>query len=305
MKIFRRTRSWLLIIGMIVVTFVTLLVVDNLTTGTQGSSDWRVNVQKQIEADQAQMENPNYPAHMMEGLHQQIALNQYRLAHDVPPTDRTMWGYLLTAAKLMMVATIFTVVASADSVAGEFSGGTIKLLLIRPYYRWQILLAKYASAVLFSLLLLLVTAVTAFICSGMLAGFQDMSIPYLYLTSNGAIQETNMVQHVVSTYGYQGVQMLMIVTMAFMISTVFRSSAVAIALSIGLMFIGTTVAPFITSYRWAKYVLFENIDLTGYLVGAPPIEGMTLSFSIAVLAVYYTIFLVSTLLVFQRRDIAN
>ncbi|MFD2875395.1 ABC transporter permease [Paenibacillus rhizoplanae] len=40
---------------------------------------------------------------------------------------------------------------AADSVAGEFTWGTIKLLLIRPWSRSKILLSKYISLVIFSL----------------------------------------------------------------------------------------------------------------------------------------------------------
>lgn len=47
--------------------------------------------------------------------------------------------------------TIFTALVAADSVAGEFTWGTIKLLLIRPWSRSKILLSKYISMVLFSL----------------------------------------------------------------------------------------------------------------------------------------------------------
>lgn len=40
---------------------------------------------------------------------------------------------------------IFTIILAADSIAGELSGGTFKLLLIRPASLSKILLSKYIS----------------------------------------------------------------------------------------------------------------------------------------------------------------
>ncbi len=50
------------------------------------------------------------------------------------------------------IVTIFAVVIAAETVAGEFSSGTIKLLLIRPWSRSKILLSKYLTLLLFAVL---------------------------------------------------------------------------------------------------------------------------------------------------------
>ena len=65
----------------------------------------------------------------------------------------SLWESVLqTGAFTFFLCTIFSVVVASDSVAGEFSWGTIKLLLIRPWSRSKILLSKYIAVVLFSLL---------------------------------------------------------------------------------------------------------------------------------------------------------
>jgi ABC-2 type transport system permease protein len=177
-------------------------------------------------------------------------------------------------------------------------------LLIRPASRSKILLSKYISTLIFSLVLLIILFIFSFILSGLLEGFNDVGLPYIYAGSNGVVHEVSMIAHVLSTYGYQCVELLMIVTMAFMLSTVFRSSSLAIGLSIGIMFIGSAVASFITQYSWAKYYLFENTDLTQYLNDSPHIEGMTLQFSIIVLVVYFLVFNILSWTIFKRRDVA-
>lgn len=306
MKIFRRLRTWLTIAILIVITAAVLFFSEQLAASQpNGGGDWRTGVQQEIVHDRSMLAKNGLPDQEKAELERKLLVNQYRLAHDLPPAGHTLWGSVLTASHLMILVTIFTVIAAADTVAGEFSGGTIKLLLIRPASRSAILLSKYVSALLFSLTLFLILFATAFTVSGMMNGFHDVGAPHLYTGEDGGVKQANMVRHVLGTYGYQGVQLLMIVTLAFMISTVFRSSSLAIACSIGIMFIGSIVAGFLTSFPWAKYVLFLNTDLTVYLDGTPPIPGMTLVFSITVLAVYYSLFMASAWLVFNRRDVAS
>jgi ABC-2 type transport system permease protein len=233
-----------------------------------------------------------------------INVNQYHLTHNLPPTDETLWGNMLKAADLVVVVTVFTVVIAADSVAGEFSSGTIKLLLIRPVSRSKILLSKYVSTVVFSVLLLLVLFISAFVVSGVLQGFHDVGVPYVYASNDGIVHTKNIVQEAIITYLYQCIQMIITVTMAFMISTVFRSSSIAIALSVGIMFAGSSIVSFLSQFSWAKYYLFENTDLTQYLNGTPNIPGMTLPFSVTVILVYFFIFIALSWIVFKKRDVA-
>jgi ABC-2 type transport system permease protein len=203
--------------------------------------------------------------------------------------DRSLWdGVSVAGANLIFLCTIFTVIIAADNVAGEFSGGTIKLLLIRPASRAKILLSKYISTLLFSIVLLLILFTTAFLLSGLLEGF--------------ATKSTDDVSQVLGTYGCSIVEMIIIVTLAFMLSTVFRSSSVAIALSISFLFIGPLLVGLIAKYSWAKYYLFSN-TLTQYLHHSPMISGMTLPFSICVLLAYFMLFNLLSLVIFIKRDV--
>lgn len=98
----------------------------------------------------------------------------------------------------------------------------------------------------------------------------------------------------------------MMVTFVFMISSIFRNSALAIGLAIFLMFAGNQIVLFFMERDWAKYILFTNTDLRQYVNGnIPLIEGMTLGFSITVLIVYYVIFAVLSWIFFTKRDVAG
>jgi ABC-2 type transport system permease protein len=301
MKIYRRLRTWILILVLIILTATVLIFVHN----DLAKGDWKTNIQHEIDNDHRRLLRTDLPADRKLEAENSLKVNEYHLSHNLPPTELSLWGGVLTAASLIIVVTIFTVIIAAESVAGEFSSGTIKLLLIGPASRSKILFSKYATMLAFFILLLLTLFGTAFITSGILEGFNNVGIPYIYETKDGILHVVNMTGYVLSTIGYQCIQMVLIVTMAFMISTVFRSSSIAIGLSIGLSFIGTAIANFfsIHSYGWAKYFLFENTDLTQYLNGTPMITGMTLQFSIVVLVIYFLVFNLLSWIVFNKRDV--
>ncbi|NRF92907.1 ABC transporter permease [Paenibacillus frigoriresistens] len=304
MKIYQRLRTWLLILGLILTTIGFLIAQTYSVKPSQvASADWKINMQQQIQNDTQLLNNMNRGPDWKARITSRINMNQYHIDHNIPPTEETLWGNMLNAADLMIVVSVMTVIIAADSVAGEFTDGTIKLLLIRPASRAKILLSKYISTFTFSIVLFVILFITAFLVSGILHGFHDMSAPYIYASSDTIAHETNIVQHAISTYLYQCIQMVMIVTMAFMISTVSRSSSIAIALSVGILFAGTSIVGFLAQYNWAKFYLFENTDLTQYLNGSPNIASMTLPFSVTVIVVYFIIFNVLSWLVFRKKDV--
>jgi ABC-2 type transport system permease protein len=234
----------------------------------------------------------------------QIAINDYHLEHNIPSTDGTMWDGVNGSAGMMIVITIFTIIIVGDSVAGEFSTGTIKLLLIRPASRFKILLSKYISFLLFGMLLLLILFVLSILVNGILYGFGHMDLPLVKMTADGEFVEKNMIVNLWKTYMLNGVSTVMYITLAFMISSAFRSSAMAIGFSIGALFAGNIILEALQRFDWSKYLLFANTDLTQHLDGNPFQEGMTLSFSIGILAVYFLLFNFISWLLFTRRDVA-
>jgi ABC-2 type transport system permease protein len=198
---------------------------------------------------------------------------------------------------------IFTIIVAAEIVAGEFSWGTIKLLLIRPARRAKILLSKYIAVLLFSIVLNIVSFVTAYLISGILFGFSPGE-PMPMEFPSGIVQDRNTFGYVLGTIGYNFIDLIMIMTFAFMISTVFRSSSMAIGFSLFFMFMGTSIVYGLSRYEWVKYILFANMDLRRYIEGTPLVEGMTMGFSVTMLAIYFVVMNLLSWLIFAKRDIA-
>lgn len=301
MKIYRRLRTWILAI---------LLIVIVVLTGVLSHSDyhksdsWKVRATETIEHNKTELANPDIPDNFKKQMREESALQQYMLDHNYPPMENTLWGGMLTASGLIILVTLFTVIIAGDMVAGEFTWGTIKLLLIRPASRSKILLSKYLTTLLFAATLLIILFITALIVNGFSYGFERLTLPHLTVNAAGQVQEKNMLFYVFATYGLKLIELVMIVTLAFMISTVFRSASLAIGLSIFIMFAGQVITLLFMRYTWGKYFLFANTDLTPYLEDRPLAEGMTMGFSITVLVVYFLLFNVLSWEIFRRRDVA-
>ena len=239
---------------MAILVVVTFGVASIIKAQIGDQSNWKETMEKSITAAQAQLETEGVPEFAKQEIRQTIAVNQYAIDNNVNPNS--MWKVIKDLSDLLQMITIFVVIIVGDMVAGEFTWGTIKMLLIRPVSRTKILLSKYISTVLFALFLMAVLFISSLVISGMLFGFGDVGAPHLYVDGSGTVQEGSMVASTLKTYGLKSVELLMVVTIAFMISTVFRSSSMAIGFSIFIMFTGQLIAELLLSkFSWGKYFL--------------------------------------------------
>ncbi|MDI6618506.1 MAG: DUF2705 family protein [Clostridiales bacterium] len=302
MKLYGRLSTWVMMAFLIILIILTGFI-TSFTANRTSNDNWREELEKENESLKSTVSSMPDVETSKEQYANTIKINEYRLEHNIPPTQTTsLWGFMSSAAGLISVISLFTIVIGGGMVSTEFSEGTIKLLLIRPSSRWKILLSKYISTLLATLFMLAILFIISFIVGGILFGFTGISEPYLRYI-NGNVREVSMVGYVFSLYGYNCVDLIMMATFAFMISTVFRNSSLAIGLAIFLMFTGSTLVMALSKYNWVKYILFANTNLKMYAEGAPIIKGMTLGFSITVLIIYYILFNAISWIGFSKRDI--
>ncbi|MDR6225303.1 ABC transporter permease [Desmospora profundinema] len=304
MKIISRIGTWVMA-GLLMLAVIGFAVVShfNQPAETPGE-DWKENLAQVNQENREILKSPEVAGFYRSQLEKEIAINQHRLDENIPPADQTVWGFVIDAIELTSLITLFTIIVAATSVAGEFSWGTIKLLLIRAVSRSKVLLSKYAATFLYALALLILLFVTSFAAGGILFGLGEVSTPHLAY-ENGQVVERNMLLHILGLFGFASVKLLMMVTFAFMISTVFRSSSLAIGLSIFLMFAGTQATYILSQlgHDWVKYILFANTELSVYFDGNPLVSGMTLGFSLTILAIHFILFQAVSWISFLKRDI--
>ncbi|GFN29840.1 ABC transporter permease [Paenibacillus xylaniclasticus] len=225
------------------------------------------------------------------------------IAVSVGGNPDSMWEAFYMQAMLgFSIVVIYAVIIAADSVAGEFSAGTIKLLMIRPWSRSKILLSKYIALIGFALFFFVALFVWNYVLDGIFFGFSSGTVKEMI----GEESTKSIWNYMLSLFGLQFVSTVMTtITISFLLSTVFRSGGLAIGLSLLLMFMSGTLYGVMSMVDkpWVDYFWFMNDDLTKYLL--PGEYDHTLGFSLGVLAVYYVIFIGITWTVFRKRDIAS
>jgi ABC-2 type transport system permease protein len=303
MKLFHSI-STKIMMGILVLIIVVVGLLFKFTGTETTKGDWKAEVNTQNQEFKKSLQQQGLPQMTKDSLTQMIQTNEYRLEHDIPPIEnKSLWGFVEGAASsLVSLIALFAIIMGGRIVANEFSEGTIKLLLIRPSKRWKILMAKYIAIMGYTLLMLLILLVVSIVIGGILFSFKGASQPFLANVS-GKIIEVNMLTHIVQLCGLKSISLVMMVTLAFMISTVARNSGMAIGIGVFLLTVGQGITMLLTRYNWSKYILFLNTDLNQYINGKPPVEGMTMAFSIIVLVVYFVGFNIISYLGFTKRDI--
>ncbi len=259
LKIFSRAGTWVMI-GILGLTMVGFAFLANHFSASESNSHWKQELQAQnAELKKEIKEDPS----LKDGYKETITLNDYRIEHNIPSdTGYTVWSYVTDSANFTILTGLFTIIIAAGIVANEFNWGTIKLLMIRPLSRFQILMSKYITVLLFGLLLLLILFIGSTLLGLIFFGTGGETAANIHLIyKDGHVIEQNMMGHLATTYLSESVSALMVATMAFMLSAVFRNSSLAVGFSIFLLVAGTTATAFIAAkFDWAKYILFANVD---------------------------------------------
>lgn len=302
MKLSHSISTWIMM-GILVLIIVVAGLLTRFTGPQAPKSDWKAELTIQNQDIKKSLVSPEAPKEYKDALKKNLQTNEYRLENDIAPVqNNSLWGFVEGMGGVISLIALFAIVMGGKIVANEFSEGTIKLLLIRPSKRWKILLSKYIAVIGYTLLMLLVLFIVSFLLGGILFSFSGAGTPFL-TNSSGKIAEVNMIVHILELYGLKSINLIMMVTLAFMISTVFRNSSMATGVGVFLLTVGNVITMLLTKYNWSKYILFANTDLNQYISGEPLVKGMTMKFSIIVLIAYFIIFNVISYIGFTKRDI--
>ncbi|SFE87115.1 ABC-2 type transport system permease protein [Bacillus sp. OV194] len=306
-KIFSRVRTWVFI-ALPILIVLSVAIYGKVTEDESVKANWKQELtdqNKELKKEIAQAKKDKTPKMFRESLETEYKQNQYSIKHDISPYETTSWKFMKDFSPLSSLLGLFVIVVASDIVATEFAKGTVKMLLIRPYSRWKILLSKLLATLGFAFLLWIVLIVSTWLIGSVFYGFGGMDQPYL-TNVDGVVQEKSISHYVLANMGLEFIEFAVLVALAFMISTLFYSSSVAIGVSMFVMFAGNILTTIFSGKSWAKYTLFPNMDLTQYLdEGMQLVKGMSLSFSLGMLAAYTAVFLVITFAVFQKRDVRS
>jgi ABC-2 type transport system permease protein len=278
-----------------------------------GDVDWRTTLQQQIVDTQNRLTSSGISDEWKAQLQIRVQQQQYYLDNNINPTEPGAPTFVRSFAQesITLFVPLLIMIVAADLVSSERSAGTVKLLLTRPVKRWKILLSKYMALLLSVSIIVILMGILAYIISGVVFGFGGWKAPVLtgFKSIEGELNTTNVQlidqwQYVLMEFGLVWFVAIVVGTLSFMLSVLLKSTSASMGVMLAALIAGLILSNLVSSWHSAKYLFMINLDLTGYLAGnSPPVPGMTLLFSIGVLAVWAVTALVVSFSVFIRQDV--
>ena len=230
--------------------------------------------------------------------------NQMSLFETSEPEQITFWTVFLTSTSLVTVVALLAIVIAGGIVSSEFSQGTVKFLLINPVKRWKILMAKYFTVITVGYIMLCILFVVMIPITGLMLGFDGFSTPYIYV-SGGEVKEMPTLLYAAEQYLMKSVEMVVMSTLAFAISSLVRSTALAIGVSVFTMCIGSTVTKLLgqLGQDWARFLVFANTDLASISKGYSIFAQHSVTFAVGVLIAHMVVFLLTAWDGFTKRSV--
>lgn len=204
---------------------------------------------------------------------------------------------------------VMIVMIAGTIVSEEFNKGTIKLLLVKPYSRNKILLAKFITVFIMIIFSIVAIIIMELIVGGIIFGYDSLSIPILsYNFDTQSLESINLFVYLGMQIMTQLPKLLLLATLAFASSTLFTNSALAITIPLLGYMSADIINMLVIQYKveFMKFFVSMNWDFEGYLFGnLPKMEGMTASFSTIICMIYFVCMLIPTFMVFKRKNIKN
>ena len=209
-----------------------------------------------------------------------------------------------------LLITIAIVVIAGTIISEEFNKGTIKLLLVRPYKRAKILIAKFIACMVVLFLAYITTAILQLIMGGITNGFGNyIGKAMIYNYKTNAVEEISTIKYLIISGIAILPQYILIMTLAFSFSVIFVNSPLAIALPLLGMMGAEIINELAYHYEKAKFLRFfvtQNWKLNIYLFGKlPEFEPISLPFSIVICLIYFVIMIATSIFIFKRKEIKN
>lgn len=218
----------------------------------------------------------------------------------------------MVADMAVLFVVIIGIMIGATIIAEEFNKGTIKLLLVRPYSRRKILLAKLIACILTIIISILVMILIEAVISGIEYGFNTLGEPMvLYDYNADSVITMNVFKYLLIEIACLSPMIFIIAFIALMIGTISSNTSVASTITYLVYLMANIIDSIIqvgegTWLKWAKYFPTVNWDFRQYLNEAlPTIEGMTFGVSFLICLITVAVILVVTFEVFNRKNIKN
>lgn len=203
---------------------------------------------------------------------------------------------------------VFGVMIAGAIVSEEYNKGTIKSLLITPYKRSTILLSKFITVIIFTILFIIISYLMQIIIGGLFLGFGSLSNHVVEYNLASKSLEVMSLSKYVLLYSIANLpQIILLVTLAFAVSTIVGNTAFAIVITFAGVIGSSIINMFASAYKIEilKYFVTTNWDFNYYIFGGTSPYKTSLTHAIIVCIIYFLIMVITSFIVFNKKNIKN
>lgn len=211
---------------------------------------------------------------------------------------------MANSVSLVSLVGFCLIIIAGGIVVSEFSSGTVKFLLVAPVKRWKILVSKYTATLLMGVMMMALLLGTSFVMSLICFGGSDAFLPYLSAKA-GELQISSAYLHLLRNYLLSGVEMVVMATFAFALSSISKSSSLAIGITLVSYLTGDLIVSVLQFMNrdWARYLIFSNLDFVAIVDGTTGFSHHSLTTAILIVVLHMVVFFLTAWDGFTKRDV--
>jgi ABC-2 type transport system permease protein len=236
------------------------------------------------------------------------------------PYEMILNGYLVAFVilnTLLIHVPLLVALVAGDEIAGEANMGTLRLLITKPVSRTQLMLAKFAASVIYTVMLLIWMAVLALFLSMLFFGTNDMLVARNDVMEQ--ISRNDILWRYMAAFCYAAVALSTVAALAFLLSVFAENSIGPIVSTISIVIVLTilsemkiplydnTVKPYLfTSHMLAwKGFFYSRANDDGQAIKGSIENLPAILRSLGVLLTYIVLFVTSAIVIFNKKDILS
>ena len=184
------------------------------------------------------------------------------------PSSKTFDYMYFTLELSSFIIILFTVVIGANIISKEYSEGTIKLLLIRPFSRNKIVFAKVLATLFFGFLFVLITTIVSLITGCILFHGISLTDSVLLIINSSVTLVVPIWLEFLMYLASLLIKIWVYALLAIAISILFKSNILSVCLSAGIYILNLIVIFVAKGAGWLRYNIFASLDLFKYFGGS-------------------------------------
>lgn len=241
-------------------------------------------------------------------LEEQMSIHEYVLEHEEDILNEADLRSVLInfSQEFGIFILIYVIMMAGSIVSEEYSRGTIKYLLTKPFRRSTILTSKLLVVLLLIPGIMIFMSLIEILIGGIILGFSSLSVPVV-LFSDGAITSYSVIGYLASEFLSIIPMYLVIGLLAFMMSTITASTSAAITVSFLFYLLGNVISNLALVYHLPIFKTCVSLywDFSYLITNSTQPYNASFLTSIIVIILYIMVMLFVSYFIFSKKDVKN